>query len=133
MQESTAYCPREGHRSDERGNAAARRRARQIEPPPNSPPPLDLLSRLRIDANGFTFDPVTGFSYTMSQTGVAVIRWWLEGAGMEDTAKRLAESNCIAPERARLDLMRFTAELRRLSEPGKPRSRRMSGHEGGRR
>lgn len=103
---------------DEDPAAANRRRNRRLAPAPLLPPPLELLERLKIDANGFTFDPVTGMTYNMSPNGVHVVRGLIAEESLTGIAAGIAAECDITPERALLDVERFLGDLRREFLPG---------------
>jgi hypothetical protein len=101
--------------------AANRRRNRRLAPAPLLPPPPELLGRLRIDANGFTFDPVTGMTYNLSPNGVRVVRGLIAAEPLAGIASGIAAECDITPERSLLDVERFLGDLRREFLPGETR------------
>ena len=108
---------------DDDSGAAARRERRRLAPPPLQAPPQEVLARLHVDANGFTFDPVTGMTYTLSPNGVRIVRGLAAGGPLAQLAAEIAADCGITPERALLDAERFVGELRREFLPGESNPR----------
>ncbi len=104
--------------SDNDPAAENRRRNRRLAPAPLRPPQLEVLVRLKIDDNGFTFDPVTGMTYNLSPNGVRVIHGIISGESLAKIADGISAESGITPERSLLDIERFVGDLRREFLPG---------------
>ena len=111
------------HLTDEDSGAAARRERRRLAPPPLQAPPQEVLHRLQDGTNGFTFDPVTGLTYTLSPNGVRIVAGLAAGATLAQLAAEIAADCGITPERALLDAERFVGDLRREFLPGESNPR----------
>ncbi len=76
-------------------------------------PDPELLSRLAVNDSGFVFDPVTGRSYTVNPSGLALLRR-LQLDGSPDQLGSAMMEQFDAEERdIERDLMEFAAQLRR--------------------
>jgi hypothetical protein len=74
----------------------------------------DHLARLALSDEGFVFDPQTGDSFQVSETGIVVLRHLKEGRSDEETAQRLTEVFDVTLEEARQDCMDFRARLQQF-------------------
>lgn len=74
---------------------------------------MSKLAHLAINAEGFAFDPMTGDSYQVSGTGLAVLEALVAGKGDEEVAQSLAETYEVTLETARRDLADFRGQLKR--------------------
>ncbi len=72
------------------------------------------LQRLAINNEGFIFDPTTGESYTVNQTGIAVLKVLEEGRSIQEAAVSVAELFDITPEEAEKDIVDFVNHLKAL-------------------
>ena len=73
---------------------------------------MQKLSQLAISSEGFIFNPATGDSFQVSQTGLDVINGMRDGRGDEEIVAKLAETYEVAPEDARRDVADFRGTLR---------------------
>lgn len=69
------------------------------------------LPSLHLADSGFLFDPYTGLTYGLNETGAAILRWLREGADVEKAARRLAEEYDVPEETAEADMNEFYAQL----------------------
>ena len=73
---------------------------------------MGKLERLAINDEGFIFDPETGNSYTVNQTGLFIIKLLKEGKNEEEIVKALTEEFEIGKDEAKRDLVDFLEQLR---------------------
>ncbi len=73
---------------------------------------MGKLERLAINDEGFIFDPETGNSYTVNQTGLFIIKLLKEGKNEEEIVKALTEEFEIGEDEAKRDLVDFLEQLR---------------------
>ncbi len=52
---------------------------------------ISRLKKLMINDSGFAFDPQTGLTYSINQTGIDIIRWLNEGYGAQKVVVRLQD------------------------------------------
>ncbi len=69
-------------------------------------------SKLALNDEGFAFDPTTGDSFTLNETGVVILKRLREGKGNCEIARTLAEEYEVTPEDAESDVADFLARLR---------------------
>jgi hypothetical protein len=72
------------------------------------------LSQLAISAEGFVFNPATGDSFQVSETGLAVLNGLRDGRTDDEIARELAGSYEVSLEEARRDLADFQGSLKSL-------------------
>jgi len=70
------------------------------------------LSQLAVSAEGFVFNPATGDSFQVSQTGLTVLDGLRDGLSDEEIVHQLAEEFEVSVEDARRDLMDFHGSLK---------------------
>ncbi len=73
---------------------------------------MNRLSQLALSDEGFVFDPQTGDSFQVSETGIAVLRALKEGRSDEDIAQQLVAHFDVALEEARRDCTDFRSQLK---------------------
>jgi len=61
---------------------------------------------------GFIFDPETGNSYTVNQTGLFILELLKEGKSQDEIVDALTEEFEVSPEEAQRDLIDFLEQLR---------------------
>jgi hypothetical protein len=71
------------------------------------------LPSLHLAESGFLFDPYTGLTYGLNETGAAILRWLREGSGVVGAARRLAEEYDVPEATAEADVSEFHEELNR--------------------
>jgi PqqD family protein of HPr-rel-A system len=73
---------------------------------------MDKLKRLAINEEGFIFDPETGNSFVVNQTGLFILKKLREGLSEEEIIKQLTEEYEVDEDTARRDLYDFLEQLR---------------------
>ncbi len=73
---------------------------------------MNRLSQLALSEEGFVFDPQTGDSFQVSETGIAVLRALKEGRSDEETAQQLVADFEVSLEEARRDCTDFRSQLK---------------------
>jgi len=73
---------------------------------------MDRLSQLAINEEGFVFDPLTGESFTVNQTGLFILKELKEGKSQEEIVQDLVENFEVSKEEAERDLVDFIEKLR---------------------
>lgn len=77
----------------------------------NLPPP-ENLRRLALSESGFVFDPVSGNSFTVNETGLALLRLLQRETDLPTLVDALAEDYEVAQAVAERDLIEFSSSLR---------------------
>lgn len=72
---------------------------------------LDSLRRLAVSESGFVFDPVKGNSYTVNETGLALLRLMQQGLDAEAIRTDLCANYEIAEHDAAREVLDFAAQL----------------------
>lgn len=75
---------------------------------------MTKLSHLAINGEGFVFNPSTGDSFQVSQTGLVVLNGLRDGRGEEEIARQLADNYEVPWEDARRDITEFRVSLKTL-------------------
>ena len=75
---------------------------------------MDKLRRLAINEEGFVFDPETGNSFVVNQTGLFILKKLREGLSEEEVIKALTEEFEVDENTARRDFYDFLEQLRIL-------------------
>jgi PqqD family protein of HPr-rel-A system len=71
------------------------------------------LRDLALSDSGFVFDPMTGHSFTVNQSGLRILRWLKDGMTSEDVVKLLADTFELEPgEDPSRDVQDFVMQLR---------------------
>ena len=70
------------------------------------------ISQMALHDEGFAFDPQTGTSFQVSETGIVVLRALKEGDSAEQAAARLSERYDVSLDDARRDCADFSARLK---------------------
>ncbi len=76
------------------------------------------ISRLAINDEGFIFDPETGNSYTVNETGLFILKRLKEGKTPEEIASELSENYDVATEEALRDVLDFLEKLKSFGLAG---------------
>jgi hypothetical protein len=76
---------------------------------------MNKLAHLAINDEGFVFDPTSGDSFQVSQTGLIILSALRAGKSDEETAQSLADNYEVSLENAQRDLADFRANLKNLS------------------
>lgn len=76
-------------------------------------PPVEVTGRLALSNSGFVFDPVSGASYTVNTSGLAILRALQDGCGQITDMMRTLDAEFETPlsvlER---DVIEFAGHLR---------------------
>ncbi len=75
---------------------------------------MNTISRLTLNKEGLAFDPMTGASYLISPTGLAIIEHWQAGRDDAAAAAGLSAAYNIELKTAVRDIADFRAQLRVL-------------------
>ena len=75
-------------------------------------PKAEVLNRLALSDSGFVFDPVTGNSFSLNATGLAIVRRLQRGESLERIVETLQEEFEVEPRTAERDLIEFATLLR---------------------
>ena len=73
---------------------------------------MSKLAHLAINDEGFAFDPTSGDSFHVSQTGLAILSGMRAGQADEEIARSLAESFEVSLQDAQRDVADFRANLK---------------------
>ncbi|WP_029520936.1 HPr-rel-A system PqqD family peptide chaperone [Persephonella sp. IF05-L8] len=73
---------------------------------------MNRLSQLAINEEGFVFDPLTGESFTVNQTGLLILKDLKEGKSQEEIIKDITENFEVSEEEAERDFVDFVEKLR---------------------
>ena len=76
-------------------------------------PPPDLLRRLAVNESGFLFDPVSGRSFTVNESGLALLRLMRQGLPLPEIVTRVTGEWAVEPRQVERDLLEFAAALRK--------------------
>jgi hypothetical protein len=82
--------------------------------PPQETLPLPgapVLSRLALSDTGFVFDPVSGDSFTLNQTGLALLRIFLRHRGILQVLEEVERDFEVDPLEAERDIHDFAVQL----------------------
>ena len=85
-------------------------------------PDTQVLKDLAVSESGFVFDPHTGSTFTLNETGKAVLEGLREGCDLEELAELLDDRFEVGSADVRRDLYEFLRLLRQHGLVG-------SGHE----
>ncbi|BBD44832.1 MAG TPA: HPr-rel-A system PqqD family protein [Porphyromonadaceae bacterium] len=73
---------------------------------------MDIRKNIAVSENGFIFNPLTGDSFSVNQTGVFILRKMKEGDSNEDIMKALQEEYELDTYTAEKDLYDFLSLLK---------------------
>lgn len=73
---------------------------------------MQRLHQLALSDEGFVFDPQTGDSFQVSETGMVVMHALKEGRGDEEIAQQLVAHFEVSLEEARRDCSDFRSQLK---------------------
>lgn len=71
------------------------------------------LPSLHLAESGFLFDPYTGLTYGVNETGAAIITTLRSGKSLEETAKKIAQEFDVPEPTAEADVREFYDRLNR--------------------
>ncbi|MDP2751735.1 MAG: PqqD family protein [Rhodocyclaceae bacterium] len=75
-------------------------------------PTPETLRRLALSESGFVFDPVSGNSFTVNETGLTLLRLLQRETDLPALITALTEDYDIAPDKVDRDLIEFSSSLR---------------------
>ncbi|MDQ7055325.1 MAG: HPr-rel-A system PqqD family peptide chaperone [Persephonella sp.] len=73
---------------------------------------MDRIKQLAINDEGFVFDPLTGDSFTVNQTGLFILKKLKEGKTEEEILQEITGEFEVSQEEAERDLIDFIEKLR---------------------
>ncbi len=73
---------------------------------------MDRISHLALNEEGFIFDPLTGESFTVNQTGLFILKRLKEGKKERDIIEEITDTFDVSKEEAERDLTDFIEKLR---------------------
>ncbi len=73
---------------------------------------MNRLHKLAVNEEGFVFDPSTGESFTVNQTGLRVMKLLKENQSSQIITKELMEEYEVSSEEAEKDVADFIDHLR---------------------
>jgi len=74
----------------------------------------ELYHRLALSENGFVFDPVSGQSFTVNETGIELLRLLQQSTDMQQVQSALTEIYDAQPNEIERDINDFTSSLSEL-------------------
>ncbi|MCW8933636.1 MAG: PqqD family protein [Gammaproteobacteria bacterium] len=74
----------------------------------------ELYQRLALSENGFVFDPVSGQSFTVNETGIELLRLLQKSADIQQVQKALTDIYEAQPNELERDINDFTSSLSEL-------------------
>ncbi len=86
--------------------------AKSKQRPPQDKLNIDRLKELMLNDAGFAFDPQTGFTYNITQTGIDIIRWLKEGYRGDDVVERILRHYAVDVNVATRDYESLVGALR---------------------
>ena len=72
-----------------------------------------LLQRLAINDSGFVFDPVSGRSFTVNESGFSLVHLMMQETNINSIIEQLQKDWNVDARQAERDLLEFAAELRK--------------------
>jgi hypothetical protein len=75
-------------------------------------PNAESLKRLALSESGFIFDPVTGNSFTVNHTGLAILRLIQHTLDLNHIIQRLRQEFDLDAQIAERDVIEFAGQLR---------------------
>jgi hypothetical protein len=73
---------------------------------------LQRLKDLAVSESGFVFDPYTGSTFSVNETGLTFLRGLKEGLGRDEIVERVEEAFEIVDDDIERDLVEFIQLLR---------------------
>jgi len=70
------------------------------------------IARLAVNEEGFVFDPQTGESFTVNETGKTILKALIESKAQEGIAMKLTEQFNVSHQEAQADVRDFLQHLR---------------------
>lgn len=75
-------------------------------------PSAASIRRLAVSESGFVFDPTSGRSFTVNETGVAILRALQQELSLDAIRRDLAVEYEVAPQMLERDLSEFLGSLK---------------------
>lgn len=75
-------------------------------------PSASSIRRLAVSESGFVFDPSSGRSFTVNETGVSILRALQQELGLDAIRRELATDYEVAPQTLERDLSEFLGSLK---------------------
>ena len=75
-------------------------------------PAVEVLNRLALSDSGFVFDPVSGNSFSLNGTGLAIVRLLQKGETLAQVVASLQQEFAVEPQAAERDVIEFATQLR---------------------
>jgi hypothetical protein len=75
---------------------------------------MQKLAQLAINSEGFIFNPATGDSFQVSQTGLVILNGLRDGKSDDQIIRKLTDTYEVSLEEARHDLADFRGSLKTL-------------------
>lgn len=76
--------------------------------------PIELVHRLALSESGFVFDPVSGQSYTVNETGLELLKLFQQTSDINEIKNRVAAIYDIPLNELERDIDDFTSDLTSL-------------------
>jgi len=74
-------------------------------------PESAVLARLALSDNGFVFDPVSGDTFTLNMTGLAILRLFLHHRKLEEVVEEIMLAFQVDRQEAERDIQEFATQL----------------------
>lgn len=71
-----------------------------------------MIKRLAVSESGFVFDPASGRSFTVNESGIGILRALQQGDGLDDIRHQLSADYEVAPQTLERDLTEFLGSLK---------------------
>lgn len=81
-------------------------------------PSADILRRLAISESGFIFDPVSGHSFSVNESGIQIVRLLQQGSKLEEIVDTLQQTYSGSRDIIERDLLEFISLLREQVDAG---------------
>lgn len=75
-------------------------------------PPQEVMRRLAISESGFVFDPVSGHSFTVNETGRFLLHHIQQGHKLDGILEDVQTHYTVANRDAERDIMEFLSSLK---------------------
>lgn len=72
---------------------------------------MNKIKSLVINESGFTFDPFTGETFTLNETGAMIIRHLREDVSLDKISEELTKTFKVDPADAYTDILEFRNKL----------------------
>lgn len=76
-------------------------------------PDVELLRRIAVSESGFVFDPVTGNSYSVNETGLSLLRLMQQGLATDAIVSELCGRYEVSEQDAERDVLDFADQFGR--------------------